>query len=258
MTARMQRPEAVGTQSAERVLRILEAIGASQNGATASEVAEELALNLSTTYRLLKTLERQAFVGRQAGDHRYVLGRAVDSLGRAMRQQLVTTPGMRATLRSVHDSVQAPAYLTVFRGDDIAVAHIADSPENPRIGQLHVGFAEASHVTAFGKLMLAAKDDAALTRFLERHNPAALTPRTITSVEKLREQLDEVRAQQLAVEVEEYTARLACIAAPVKARSGKVIGAVSVSISADDFSRRAHDLERAVRRGAWQVSAQVQ
>lgn len=258
MTAKMQHPEGAGIQSAERVLRILEAIGASHNGATASELAGELALNLSTTYRLLKTLERQDFVGRQSGDHRYILGRAVDSLGRAMRQQLVATPGMRATLRAVHDAVQAPAYLTVFRGDDIAVAHIADSPEHPRIGQLHVGFAEASHVTAFGKLMLAAKDDAALARFLERHNPFALTTHTITNADKLREQLDEVRAQQLAVEVEEYTARLACIAAPVKAKSGKVIGAISVSVSADDFSRRARDLEYAVRRGAWQVSAQVE
>jgi len=146
----------------------------------------------------------------------------------------------------------------VFRGDDIAVAHIEDSLEHPRIGQLHVGFAEASHATAFGKLMLAAKDDAGVSRYLERHSPLALTAQSVTDAGKVREQLDEVRAQQLAVEVEEYMSHLACIAAPVKSRSGKVIGAVSVSVSASDFSRRAYDLERAVRRGAWQISAQVE
>jgi DNA-binding IclR family transcriptional regulator len=258
MTAQGQHLEGTGIQSAERVLRILEAIGASPTGATASEIAAGLGLTLSTTYRLLKTLQRQDYIGRQPGDHRYSLGRTVDTLGRALRYQLVATPGVRAALRSVHEAVHAPAYLTVFRGDDIAVAHIEDSPEHPRIGQLHVGFAEASHATAFGKLMLAAKDDAGVSRFLERHSPLALTAHSLTDAAKLREQLDEVRAQQLAVEVEEYMSQLACIAAPVKARSGTVIGAVSVSVSARDFSRRAYDLERAVRRGAWQISAQVE
>lgn len=258
MTAQGQHLEGTSIQSAERVLRILEAIGASPAGATASEIAADLGLTLSTTYRLLRTLQGQDYIGRQAGDHRYTLGRTVDTLGRALRYQLVATPGVRATLRSVHHAVHAPAYLTVFRGDDIAVAHIEDSLEHPRIGQLHVGFAEASHATAFGKLMLAAKDDAGVSRFLERHSPLALTAQSVTDAGKLREQLDEVRAQQLAVEVEEYMSHLACIAAPVKSRSGKVIGAVSVSVSASDFSRRAYDLERAVRRGAWQISAQVE
>src|SRR3990170_4342605 len=152
MTAKVQHLEGAGIQSAERVLRILETIGAAPSGVTASEIAVELGLNLSTTYRLLKTLERQEYAGRQPDDHRYILGRTVDTLGRALRYQLVATPEVRATLRSVHTAVHAPAYLTVFRGDDIAVAHIEDSPEHPRIGQLHIGFAEASHTTAFGKL----------------------------------------------------------------------------------------------------------
>ena len=257
MTARVQHTESAGIQSADRALRMLEAIGASRSGSTANEIAAGLDLTLSTTYRLLKTLQRQEYIVRQPGDHRYVLGRTVDRLGRALRDQLVATPQVRAILRSVHDAARAPAYLTVFRGDDIAVAHIEDSPEHPRIGQLHVGFAEASHTTAFGKLMLADKDDASLARFLERHPPRALTPRSLTDVAALAAQLEEIRAQQLAVEVEEYTALLACIAAPVRSASGRVIGAVSVSVSAGDFSRRARDLERAVRRGAWQVAARA-
>ncbi len=258
MTAEVQNVDGSGNRSAERVLRILELIGASPSGATAAEIATTLGLNLSTTYRLLGTLARQDYIGRQAGDHRYILGRTVDALGRALRYQLVATPAVRAALRGVHAAAHAPAYLTVFRGDDIAVAHIEDSPGYPRIGQLHVGFAEASHATAFGKLMLAAKDDLGVARFLERHSPLALTSRSVTDTAALREQLDEVRAQQLAVEVEEYMSHLACIAAPVKAKSGKVIGAVSVSVSAADFSHRAYDLERAVRRGAWQISSQVE
>ncbi len=189
MTAEGQNGDGSGNRSAERVLRILELVGASPPGATAAEIAATLGLNLSTTYRLLGTLARQDYIGRQAGDHRYILGRTVDTLGRALRYQLVATPAVRAVLRDVYTAAHAPAYLTVFRGDDIAVAHIEDSPGYPRIGQLHVGFAEASHATAFGKLMLAAKDDVGVARFLERHSPLALTSHSVTDATVLREQL---------------------------------------------------------------------
>ncbi|WP_165314274.1 IclR family transcriptional regulator [Agromyces protaetiae] len=171
--------------------------------------------------------------------------------------QLVATEPVRRELASLRDAAGAPAYLTVFRGDDIAVAHIADSREHPRIGQLHVGFSEASHTTAFGKLMLASRDDQAVARFLERRGARRLTAASITDASALVAQLDEVRAQQLAVEIEEYLPKLACIAAPVRSAAGRTVGAVSVSVQAKDFSARARELEQAVRRGAWRVSAQL-
>ncbi|UOE43650.1 MULTISPECIES: IclR family transcriptional regulator [Agromyces] len=244
-----------GLQSVSRVLRVLDAIGDSPSGLTAAEVAERLGLGQATTYRLLQTLHAADYIGRQPDEHRYILGRAVDRLGRSVQAQLVVTPPVRAALRTVHDDAHAPAYLTVFRGDDIAVAHIEDSPQHPQITQLHVGFSEASHVTAFGKLMLASKDEAQLSRYLARHGARALTHQSVTDAAKLREQLDEVRAQQLAVEIEEYLPKLACIAAPVRNAAGRLVGAVSVSVQAKDFDSRAYGLERAVRRGAWQVAA---
>ncbi|SIO06780.1 IclR family transcriptional regulator [Agromyces cerinus] len=252
-----ERHGGAGIQSAERVLRILELVGAAPTGLTAAEIAQRLGLGQSTTYRLLATLHRQDYLARQSGEHRYILGRTVDQLGRALQYQLVATDPVRQVLRAMHDAVGAPAYLTVFRGDDIAVAHIEDSAAHPRIGQLHVGFSEASHTTAFGKLMLASRDDAGVARFLERHSPARLTASSITDAATLHDQLDEIRAQQVAVEIEEYLPKLACIAAPVRSAAGRTVGAVSVSVQAKDFAARSAHLERAVRRGAWQVSARL-
>jgi len=257
MTAPEPTSERSGIQSAERVLRVLDVIGDSPVGATALEISDELGLTLSTTYRLLKTLRGRDYITRDASGRRYLLGRTVDNLGRALRYQLVVGPAMRSILRSVHESAHAAVYLTMHRGADIAIAHIEDSQQHRRIGQLHVGFAEATHATAFGKVMLASMGDAELSQFLERNSPTALTRNTLTSAAKLGDQLQEVRAQQLAVEVEEYMPRLACVAAPVKTATGRTIGSVAVSVGAEEVSRRALDLERAVRRGAWQVSSHV-
>lgn len=245
-----------GIQSAERVLRMLELVGRAPEGLTAAEIAAGLELGQSTAYRLLGTLSDAGYLTRTT-TRRYILGRTVDQLGRALQHQLVADDGVRTVLRGMHDELRLPAYLTIFRGDDIAVAHIEDSPDHPRIGQLHVGFSEAAHTTAFGKLMLASRDDTAVARFFERHPPARFTAATVTDVDKLSAQLDEVRAQQLAVEIDEYMPKLACIAAPVRSRTGRTVGAVSVSTATDDFASRAHDLERVVRRGAWHVASSL-
>lgn len=248
--------DGAGIRSADRTLQILDAIGTSPDGLTAAELAAHLALSPSTVYRLLATLHTRDYLARTA-DARYILGRAVDDLGRAVRAQLIATPQVRDILARMRDTAHAPAYLTVFRGDDIAVAHVAESDAHPRIRQLHVGFAESAHVTAFGKIMLAEKDDAGLRRYLDRYGASALTRHSVTSEARLREQLDEVRAMQVAVEVDEYMPKLACIAAPVRSRTGRTVGAVSVSTESEDFGRRAHDLERIVRRGAWHVATNL-
>lgn len=257
MGTAMEQEAASGTQAAERLLKVLEIVGSSVDGADVASIAARLGLSLSTTYRLVGVLQRQGYLLRRNQEPRYVLGRTVALLGLAVNRQVFATPEVRALLEAARDEVRAPVYLTAFHADEIVVAHIADSPAHPRIGQLHTGFAEASHVTAFGKLMLAAKSREELDRHLEEHSLRALTARSPTDAATLREQLETVRHERIAVEVEEYMPRLACIAAPVRSAHGATIGAVSVSVSADDFTSRADALERVVRRTAWTVSSQL-
>lgn len=253
----MEQEGASGTQAVERLLKVLEVVGSSVDGAEVASIAETLGLSLSTTYRLVGVLQRQGYLLRRSQEPRYVLGRTVALLGLAVNRQVLATTEVRAVLEAARDEVRAPVYLTAFHADEIVVAHIADSADHPRIGQLHIGFADSSHVTAFGKLMLAAKSREDLDRYLEEHSLRALTSRSTTGAATLREQLDAVRHERIAVEVEEYMPRLACIAAPVRSAHGHTIGAVSISVSADDFGSRADSLERVIRRTAWTVSSRL-
>ncbi|AYF98165.1 IclR family transcriptional regulator [Protaetiibacter intestinalis] len=245
-----------GAQAVERVLAVLEVIAESAPGLEIAQIADAVGVSASTAYRLVGVLQRQGYVVRH--EHRYVLGRTVGLLGVALQQQMLATPAVQRALEAARDETHAPVYLTGFFDEEVVVAHIADSPEHPRIGQLHVGFSEANHATAFGKLMLASKAPHDLDEFLERTERRALTPRSITSTPKLRDELARVRREQLAVEVEEYLPLLACIAAPVRSRRGSTIGAVSISVSADDFRSRADELGRVVRRTAWHVASELE
>ncbi|TQF74804.1 hypothetical protein FK531_01560 [Rhodococcus spelaei] len=166
------------------------------------------------------------------------------------------TPEVVAVLDALHVGTDAPTYLTLFRDQEIVVSHISESARRPRIRELHVGFAEAAHTTAFGKLMLAEMSEAQLDAYVGGRGLDAVTQRSVTAVARLREQLDEVRAMRFAVEVEEYMPKLACLAAPVVV-GGSTVGAVSLSVNASDFDARGGWLERALRRGAWQVGRRL-
>jgi DNA-binding IclR family transcriptional regulator len=257
MSTAMEQDGANGTQAVERLLKVLEVVGSNPDGAEVSTIATALGLSPSTAYRLVGVLQKQGYLVKRNQEPRYLLGRAVTMLGMAANRQLLATPAVRAVLDATRDEIHAPVYLTAFHVDEIVVAHIADSAEYPRIGQLHVGFADAAHVTAFGKLMLAQKSKEQLDTYLDEHPPTAITRHSPTNTVALREQLEHVRESRIAVEVEEYMSQLACIAAPVRSPRGHTIGAVSVSVSASDFGSRADVLERAVRRTAWTVSSQL-
>jgi DNA-binding IclR family transcriptional regulator len=241
-------------QSADRALRILEAVGSKPEGLTAREIADRLDLALPTTYHLLSTLVHAGYVVHLADERRYALGFMVRALDAALRRQVAFVPAVGAALRRTHRAADAPVYLALFRDQRIAIADVADSPRRRRATQLDVGLHETPHATAFGKVMLASLDPKERARVLESHGLQALTRASVTNRRQLDEQLDDVARVGVAVEVDEFMPRLACVATPIRTSTGEVIGAVSASVSSAEFTHRRRALEHAVRNGAREIS----
>jgi DNA-binding IclR family transcriptional regulator len=92
-----------------------------------------------------------------------------------------------------------------------------------------VGVPAALHCTAVGKVLLAAqpkRQREALLSSIEYH---PFTPNTITGPDALRDELDRVRSQGWAHDRAEHESFINCIGAPIAERSGRVVGAVSIS-----------------------------
>jgi DNA-binding IclR family transcriptional regulator len=67
----------------------------------------------------------------------------------------------------------------------------------------------------------------ALLTTIEYHQ---FTPNTITGPDQLRDELDKVRAQGWSHDRAEHESFINCIGAPITERSGRVVGAVSISV----------------------------
>ena len=70
----------------------------------------------------------------------------------------------------------------------------------------------------------------------------------------LDRELMRVRSDGAAVEVEEYQAGVAGVAAPVPGPDGEIVGAIGVSVAHAEFAARRWELERLVRGAAVRVA----
>jgi DNA-binding IclR family transcriptional regulator len=167
-----------------------------------------------------------------------------------MRRQIAAPNGVDRVVDDCHQQAAAASYYAYLRHGEMVVAHVADCAKHPRIEVLEVGFAEADHATAFGKLMLAFLEPDAREERLTRSPLQPITPATVTDPGILRRQLQQVRANGLAMEIDEFQPRLSCMAAPVTDAVGRFVGAVAISTSTDRLRSRRWDLEPIVRSAA--------
>jgi len=244
-------------QSVERALRVLDHIAGAPGPLPAKEVARALGLTVPTTYHLLTTLVNGGYLVHLPDERVYALGHRVDDLARALHRQIAVPPEVERVTTVIHQQAGAAAYYAALRDAEMIVAHVAECARHPRIRALDVGFHQAPHATAFGKLMLATLDSDVAEHVLKATGMPPVTAATITDVRLLRRQLDQVRRTGLAVEVDEFQEQLACMAAPVTDAVGRFVGAVAISMPASELRARRWEVERAVRIGAVRATRAV-
>jgi DNA-binding IclR family transcriptional regulator len=244
-------------QSVERAMRILDHVATASGPLPAKEIARALGLALPTTYHLLTTLVTGGYLVHLADERAYGLGHRVDDLARGLRRQIAVPPEVERVTQVTHQEAHAAAYYAALRDAEMIVAHVAECPEHPRIRIIDVGFHQAPHATAFGKLMLATLEPGTAEDLLDSTGTPSITTSTVTDRRLLRRQLEQVRTTGLAVEVDEFQPDLSCMAAPVTDAVGRFVGAVAISMPTAQLRERRWAVERAVRIGAVRATRAV-
>jgi len=243
-----------GGTSLTRALRVVEAVAAAGDGVTAKAIARRLGSPLPTVYRTLATLVEQGYLVRLHEVRGYGLGYRIAELHRSLAAQLAPSAQVRRVLRELHAQLRAVSYCTVLRDVAVVVADVVDCAEHPCPDALQVGEPTAAHATACGKVMLAWLHPHRLAELLARTGLPGLAPRTLVESRALDRELTRVRSAGAAVEVDEFHAGRAGVAAPVHGRDGAVVAAVGVTVARSEFTARRWELERGVREAAARAS----
>lgn len=213
----MMRREPTGHEprAMQRGLLMLEAVAEIGPGATAKQIAERTGIPRATAYKLLNILVADGYLVRIADLTGFALGIRTRQL--AGRPDAVAEDRNAELLAGMRRSVRFGVFLAGFGNDNV---YLVDHDPDHELAGASV-MCDHPHASAVGKIMLAAGSQLPSTLH-------SLTPHTITDPVTLADHLARVRADGLAVEVDESRAGRSALAVPVTDTRNRVTGALTV------------------------------
>lgn len=224
----MAEKRTTAVQSVERAISILTTLTESHEGQRLTKIAHRTGLSVSTTHRLLTTLEMQKYVQFDPVESMWYVGRAAFEVGSAFVRQRNFVAAALPYLRHLRDITKETANLGVAADDEIVVLTQVESREVLRTIN-RVGGSVPIACTAMGKAILANYSRAELHSIISKNGLFKHTTKSIVNENKLHQELDLVRARGYSVDDEEFVSGIRCIAAAVYNDHGDVLCSIGIS-----------------------------
>ena len=226
------------SQTVDKALRILELLGDGEMRLV--DLSAKLGEHKSTVQRLLATLQARGFVRRDENTKQYAIGLRVLQLASLTLADMDLREAAREPMRALGDLTKETIHLSIY--DEPHVVYI-DKTESSFPVRMYsrIGARAESYCTGVGKAIIAFLPEHKLERYLQKVSLTRFTPHTITSVDRLLEEITDIRARGYAFDEQEHEESIRCVAAPIFAFDGSVAG--SVSVAAPAFRRSHGDLQ---------------
>lgn len=201
-------------QSLARGLAVLSEVANSDGELTAAELSRRIGVSTQTTYHLLHTLRQTGYV-EQSSRQRYRLGRSVPALIDGYKRQFSPPDAVLRRLRRLKDATGETCSLSAWAGDDVELVAQEAGDHTIRVADIQVGQRGALHARAAGKILLARADEDKRKRVLDDLPLKKFTEHTITRRARFDEELQHAQDTGWAMDDEEFSSGLTCIAACV-------------------------------------------
>lgn len=215
-------------QSLDRAFNLLEVISGHEYGIALTELAQRTGLPPSTAHRLLKSLEQRGYLRQDEERGLWFIGVKAFVVGSAFIRSrdivAIARPIMRRLMEDVGESVN----LAVLDGDEAIYLSQIECRQMIRAHALPGGRAPL-HGSGVGKALLAALPPDRAAALVVPLSMPALTPNTLTTHDSLLAALGTVRCAGYAVDDEEQSLGMRCVAAAVHDENAEPVAAVSVT-----------------------------
>jgi len=223
----MKETKAPRVNALHRGLQILEVLTGQQRRWSTSEISRKLKIPKSTSSYLLHTLQSRGYLRREE-DGAYRLTMKMLALGSLGLHGIQVREIALPILRRLVQETGITGHVAILDGQFAVYVQRVPSPGFIQI-DTWVGRRMPLHSSNSGKTLLAYLPPQQADALLETMELTRLTPRTIVALPKLKQELKKIRECGYALDNEENTAGVRCVAAPVFDRSGSIAAAVSLT-----------------------------
>jgi DNA-binding IclR family transcriptional regulator len=241
----------------ERALAMLEAVAQESDGLSNAEISRKLQIPKSSASYILRTLEKQAYLKRDAETGKYRVGLKILSLSRGALSGIDVREVALPIMRHLMEKTNLTCHLAILDGPEAVYIEKVEPQGFIRM-DTWVGRRMRVHATSVGKALVAHIPQARLEKILSDRGMEKRTPKTITTVPRLLKDLEKVRAQGYAMDDEENNLGARCLGAPVFNQSGAIEASIGLSgttnqVNAQTMPRILEALKDAARHVSMQL-----
>lgn len=224
-----------GTQAIRRAAGILQRIARVSEGAppTLREISESVGLPRSTTHRILKCLSETGLASYDEGKRLYEVGPLCYELGLAVSERVLDIGPLCAAVDRVAARINVTTYLMRRSGIHAVCVHKAEGNSVIRVIPVEVGQRRFLGVGAGATALLAALDDAAVSKILDAVGPE-LDSYANLGTEAIRDAVATTRSTGFATSHSRVYKSVFGLAQAIPARGGASEFAISIAVHAPD------------------------
>jgi IclR family KDG regulon transcriptional repressor len=213
----------------DRAIRVLELLSAAPHGMSLAQLAAQTEVPKSTMFRILHTLHEHSIIVEDSERKLFTLGMKLLGWGNAALARIdLKTIAHPHLVRLAHETRES-FYLALLDHEEIVLVDRADTPEIWKM-VTRLGQRSPFHCTATGLVIAADMKDEAVDEMIERHGLKKFTPKTITSISRLKKRLKEIRRLGYAIADGEYKPDLCAVAVPIRDHTGRVVASLMTAI----------------------------
>lgn len=212
----------------KRVLDILNALATAKKGMTLTEIAKTINSPKSTLYPIIQTMAQEKYIFFEEDTYKYYIGVKTFCVGSSYTNNMDLLDIIKKEMEDIVKKTNEICQLGILNREKVLYIAKVDSEEAIRITS-NVGKELPAYCTALGKALLSNVK----IEELEKLYPNGLTKyteTTISSIEKLYEELQKIKETSISFDYSEITNNLVCMATPLKLKNGEIIAAISVSM----------------------------
>lgn len=223
-------------QVIERMMSLLSALAQHSVPVNLKQLAAQTSLHPSTAHRILGVMVENRLADRvEPGTYR--LGIRLLELGSLVKSRISVRQEALPYMQALHQQLGETVNLSVRHNDEMVyIERTSAGSSMMRVVQI-IGARAPLHITAVGKLFLAAEAPEKTLDYIKRTGLPRYTDNTLTDPQGLSRELDNIRRLGYAYDNEEAEKGVSCIGAGVYNDENRLVAGLSVSAPSDRLDK---------------------
>jgi len=221
-------------KSAARALDIIEYVAAKSSPVPFTQIMDELRIPRSSLFHLLNNLLARGYLQQDKSTERYRLGQRIRELAMkvpAMPLAATVQPFLSELARAFDETCGF-----YVREEAFAIAVASATSGQALSYTMKVGERAPLYAVSAGKALLAGASQHEFDEYIRFVSFEAITPATITTKQRLRQEIGNVRSAGFALSREEFTPGITGLAVAVAAEH-RLYGALNLAVPTARFTK---------------------